>query len=114
MTRIEIFEPALCCAAGVCGPEPDETLVRFGEVLRRTETELAGRVTLTRTLLNQHPMRFAQVPAVFDILKRKGVKALPIVVVNGAIAVEGVYPSFQQIAEWSQSEGGTPQEGNQP
>jgi hypothetical protein len=114
VTQIEIFEPAMCCATGVCGPEPDATLVSFGETVRRVESDLAGSVTLTRTLLNQHPMRFAQVPVVFDILKRKGVKALPIVVVNGSIAVEGVYPSFQQIAEWSQSEGSTAREGNQP
>lgn len=26
---IEIFEPALCCSTGVCGPEVDESLVRF-------------------------------------------------------------------------------------
>ncbi len=101
MTQIEIFEPALCCATGVCGPEPDETLVRFGEAVRRAETELAGRVTLSRTLLNQQPMRFTQVPPVFDIIKRKGVQALPIVVVNGSVVLEGAYPTFEQIVGWS-------------
>jgi len=101
MTQIEIFEPALCCATGVCGPELDTTLVRFGEAVRRAETELAGRVALTRTLLNQQPMRFTQVPAVFDIIKRKGVSALPVVVANGHVVLEGVYPTFEQIVGWS-------------
>ncbi len=101
MTQIEIFEPALCCATGVCGPEPDTILVHFGEVVRRAETELAGRVALTRTLLNQHPMRFTQVPAVFAIIKSKGVRALPVVVVNGSVALEGGYPTFEQIAAWA-------------
>lgn len=101
MTQIEIFEPALCCATGVCGPEPDEVLVRFGEAVRRVETELAGRAVLTRTLLNQKPMRFAQVPAVFAIIKSKGVSALPLVVVNGSVVLEGGYPTFEQIAGWS-------------
>jgi hypothetical protein len=105
MTHIEIFEPALCCATGVCGPEPDETLVRFGETVRRTETELAGRAVLTRTLLNQQPMRFTQVPPVFDIIKRKGVSALPVVVVNGSVALEGAYPTFEQIVAWSDNGG---------
>ncbi len=101
MTQIEVFEPALCCATGVCGPEPDEVLVRFGEAVRRVETELAGRVVLTRTLLNQQPMRFTQVPSVFDIIKRKGVTALPIVAVNGSVTLEGGYPTFDQIVAWS-------------
>lgn len=101
MTLIEIFEPALCCATGVCGPEPDEVLVRFGEAVRRVETELAGRAVLTRTLLNQKPMRFTQVPAVFAIIKSKGVSALPLVVVNGSVALEGAYPTFEQIVGWS-------------
>jgi len=113
MTHIEIFEPALCCATGVCGPEPDETLVRFGETVRRTETELAGRVVLSRTLLNQQPMRFTQVPAVFDIIKSRGVSALPVVVVNGSIVLEGGYPTFEQIEGWSNN-GGRVMGGKRP
>ncbi len=104
MTQIEIFEPALCCATGVCGPEPDTTLVRFGEVVRRTETELVDRVVLSRVLLNQQPMRFTQVPAVFDLLKRRGVSVLPIVLVNGSVSLEGTYPTFEQIVGWSGSD----------
>lgn len=105
MTQIEIFEPALCCATGVCGPEPDDTLVRFGETVRRVEAELAEKVRLTRLLLNQQPMRFAQVPAVFAIIKTKGVGALPVVVVNGSVAQEGAYPTFEQIEGWSNNGG---------
>ena len=105
MTKIEIFEPALCCATGVCGPEPDETLVRFGEMVRRTESELAGRVVLSRILLNQQPMRFTQAPAVFDLIKSRGVGVLPVVLVNGAVALQGAYPTFDQIEGWSTSGG---------
>ncbi len=105
MKEIEIFEPALCCATGVCGPEPDETLVRFGETVRRTEAELAGRVRLSRLLLNQQPMRFAQTPAVFTIIKNRGVAALPVVVADGKVVLEGAYPTFEQIEEWSKNEG---------
>jgi hypothetical protein len=113
MTKIEIFEPALCCATGVCGPEPDAVLVHFGEVMRRVETELVGRVALTRTLLNQQPMRFTQVPVVFDIIKSRGVSALPIVVVNGSIVLEGSYPTFEQIEGWSNN-GGRVMGGKRP
>ena len=29
MSRIEVFEPALCCATGVCGEDVDQALVTF-------------------------------------------------------------------------------------
>ncbi len=29
MTKIEIFDPALCCSTGVCGTEADQALVPF-------------------------------------------------------------------------------------
>ena len=29
MTKIEIFDPALCCSTGVCGTEVDQALVTF-------------------------------------------------------------------------------------
>jgi hypothetical protein len=29
MTELFVFDPALCCSTGVCGPEVDPALVRF-------------------------------------------------------------------------------------
>jgi hypothetical protein len=29
MGKIEVFEPALCCATGVCGEDVDQSLVTF-------------------------------------------------------------------------------------
>ena len=29
MAKIEVYDPAMCCSTGVCGPEPDEQLARF-------------------------------------------------------------------------------------
>lgn len=29
MKTIQIFDPALCCSSGVCGPETDPALVAF-------------------------------------------------------------------------------------
>ena len=30
---IRVYEPALCCATGVCGPDLDQTLVQFTAAL---------------------------------------------------------------------------------
>jgi hypothetical protein len=29
MTRIQVFDPAMCCPTGICGPSVDPNLVRF-------------------------------------------------------------------------------------
>jgi hypothetical protein len=29
MTRVEVFDPPLCCSTGVCGPNVDPVLIRF-------------------------------------------------------------------------------------
>lgn len=29
MSKVEVFEPALCCATGICGEDVDQRLVRF-------------------------------------------------------------------------------------
>lgn len=33
MKTIEIFDPALCCSSGVCGPSVDPKLVRMSNVV---------------------------------------------------------------------------------
>jgi hypothetical protein len=29
MERLDIYDPAMCCSTGVCGPQVDPVLVRF-------------------------------------------------------------------------------------
>ena len=33
MKKIEIFDPAMCCSTGVCGPSIDPDLLRIATVL---------------------------------------------------------------------------------
>jgi len=33
MSKLEVFEPAMCCATGVCGVDVDPTLVLFSSAL---------------------------------------------------------------------------------
>lgn len=33
--KIQIYDPAMCCSTGVCGPSVDPELVRIQEALRR-------------------------------------------------------------------------------
>lgn len=56
MARIRVWEPALCCNTGVCGPDVDEALVAFTADL----AALRGQgVDIARHNLANDPMAFA-------------------------------------------------------
>ena len=98
MSTIEIFEPALCCSTGVCGPDVPQELVTFSadlDWLRSQGTEV-GRFNLA-----SEPVAFAGKPAVLDFLQVSGSEGLPLVLVNGAVAMAGRYPSRAELARWA-------------
>ena len=41
MTKINlvIYEGAMCCSTGVCGPEPNKELIELNEALKRLQKE---------------------------------------------------------------------------
>lgn len=91
---IRVFDPALCCSTGVCGPGVDPELARFAADVAWLSTQ---GVTVERFNLAQQPGAFADTPAVKDALAR-GPQVLPLIVVGDRIAVEGAYPSRETLA----------------
>lgn len=94
---IQVFDKPMCCSTGICGPQVNQTLVRFAgdlDWLRRQG------VQVERYNLSQQPREFAQVAEVRAALQAKGVDALPIIRVNGRIVCQGTYPSRQVLASW--------------
>ncbi|MEQ8235933.1 MAG: arsenic metallochaperone ArsD family protein, partial [Syntrophomonadaceae bacterium] len=49
MKKIEIFDPAMCCATGVCGPAIDPELMRIATVINSLKEKgiLIGRYGLS-------------------------------------------------------------------
>ena len=91
---IRVFDPAMCCSTGVCGPSVDAELARFAadvDWLRKQG------VAVERYNLSQQPAAFATTAAVKEALTR-GVEVLPLVLVGDRIAVEGAYPSRETLA----------------
>ncbi len=39
MTKLEVYDPAMCCSTGVCGPEVDPALVTFAADLKWVEAQ---------------------------------------------------------------------------
>lgn len=94
--RIEVFEPAMCCATGVCGPNVDPNLVRFAEDVEWLRDQ---DVDVQRHSLSQDPKAFAANLTVRDRLTSRGPDCLPIVLVGGEVRWEGAYPTRSALSE---------------
>lgn len=98
MTKLEVFDPPMCCSSGVCGPAVDPTLVRFSADFHW----LAGQgVHVERYSLSQEPQAFLSNPAVKAALNQEGKTCLPLILVNGAIVCKGRYPSRNELAQYA-------------
>lgn len=95
MKTIEVFDPAMCCSTGICGPSVDPALVRFAADL---DWLAAQGVTVERFNLAQQPGAFAERPAVTEALNAKGEDALPLLLADGVAVSEGRYPSRAELA----------------
>lgn len=98
MAKIQVFDPALCCSTGVCGVEVDQQLVGFS-----ADVDWAKQfgADIERFNLAQQPMAFAENPVVKDFLERSGADALPLILIDGQIAMAGRYPNRTELARWA-------------
>lgn len=98
MAKLQIFDPALCCSTGVCGTEVDQALVDFSanvDWLKRT----GGQIE--RFNLAQQPMAFVENVIAKAFLERSGAEALPLVLIDGEIALAGRYPTRKELARFA-------------
>jgi hypothetical protein len=91
---LRVFDPALCCSTGVCGPSIDPELARFAADVQWLQQQ---GVTVERFNLSQQPAAFAETPSVKAALAR-GTEVLPLILVGDRIAAEGAYPSRETLA----------------
>lgn len=98
MTIVQVFDPAMCCSTGVCGPSVDPRLVRFAADLDWLKSQ---GVSVERFNLSQEPRAFAENAAVKDALEVAGEAALPLVQVDGEVKSRGVFPSRDELAVWA-------------
>ncbi|PRO65949.1 arsenite efflux transporter metallochaperone ArsD [Alkalicoccus urumqiensis] len=95
--KIEVFDPALCCSTGVCGPDVDPALTKMAKL--HLDVEKAG-YELKRYNLAQEPGPFVETPSIQKLLEDKGPDGLPAVTVDGELKKEGSYPDAAEVAAW--------------
>jgi AhpD family alkylhydroperoxidase len=92
-----VFDPAMCCSTGVCGPSVDPQLARFSADLGWLKEQ---GVKVERFNLSQQLGAFVEHAPVKLALETKGEDALPLILVDGQVKSTGTYPSREQLAEW--------------
>lgn len=95
MKTIQVYDPAMCCSTGVCGPEVDPKLVQFAADLQRLQEQ---GVEVRRFNLAQNPAAFVENELVRTALTEKGEVALPLVFVGEKALASGTYPTREELA----------------
>ena len=98
MTTIHVFDPASCCSSGVCGADADRELINFSADVDWAKQQGAA---IERFNLAQQPMAFADNPTVKAFLERSGAEALPLILVDGEVALAGRYLNRNELARWT-------------
>ena len=97
--KIEMYEPAMCCSTGVCGPAIDPVLVKLQETLRLIGEQTGGAVKVERFNLSSAPKAFVDNAAVSALLKNEGNGVLPLTFIDGVLLAKGKYPTAVDFQE---------------
>ncbi len=94
--KIEIYDPAMCCSSGLCGPAIDPVLVKVNDAILALKRQ---NVEVERFNLTQQTKLYMENKTVADLLHKNGKKVLPITFVNGELFKSGAYPSYEDLCK---------------
>jgi len=95
--KIVIYDPPMCCSSGVCGPNPNQTLMDFQNILE--EVRRMG-LMVERYIITQSPEKFRENPQVIKMIQEHQLNALPITAVDGIIDKSGSYPTLEEFKKF--------------
>ena len=95
MIRLQVFDPAMCCSTGICGPSVDPALPRFAADLEWLKSK---GLVVERYNLAQDVAAFTNNPLVKAALNSSGTACLPLLLLDGDIVAEGAYPTREELA----------------
>lgn len=101
MAELEIFDPAMCCSTGVCGPSIDTELMRMATVINSLK---AKGIEIKRHGLSSEPIDFVTNKVVNGLLQTEGAEVLPITLLNGEVAKTMKYPTNEELSNWLETE----------
>ena len=101
MKNIEIFDPAMCCSTGVCGPSIDPELMRMATVINSLKEK---GIVIKRHGLANEPQDFISNKVISDILQKEGADILPVTLVDGKVIKTKKYPTNEELSQWLEVE----------
>jgi hypothetical protein len=97
MKKMVIFDPAMCCSTGVCGPSVDKNLLRVSTLLNRLDKK---GVKVERHNLQENPKAYVDNADVNKLLDDEGVGVLPITIVDGKVVKTVEYPTNEEFVNF--------------
>lgn len=97
MSKLEVYDPPMCCKSGICGEHPDFVLVNFASDL---EWLKAQGVEVVRHGLSLEPTEFTKNQEVSRLMEEEGSKCLPIIIFDDKVVFKGDYISRVNLAEY--------------
>lgn len=97
MKKIEIFDPAMCCETGICGPSIDQELLMVATLIQGLKEKGAD---ISRYGLATNPQQFVENKVVNDLLQLEGADILPLILVDGKVEKQKSYPTESEFLGW--------------
>ena len=96
MAHIAIYDPAGCCATGVCDPSMSEDMAQFASAIQGLTEQ---GVDVERYELSSQPAAFVENAVVKSALDTDGVDCLPLIIVDGEIVSKGAYLNRADLSD---------------
>lgn len=94
--KLQVFDPAMCCTTGVCGPGVDPQLARIAADLEWLKSK---GINVERYNLAQDVAQFASNSTIKQFLNSQGTKCLPMILVDGTVVSQSSYPTREELSE---------------
>lgn len=95
-SKLELFEPAMCCETGLCGVGVDTNLLKVAAVLENLKKQ---GVQIIRYNLKSKPIAFISNTDVNKLLNNDN-DILPITIIDGKVMLTKRYPTENELYEW--------------
>ena len=96
MKEMIIFDPAMCCSTGVCGPYVDPQLLRVSTVLNKLKNK---GIIVKRYNLTNNPQAFVDNTTINQLLNSDGVDVLPVTILDGKVVKTKTYPTNEEFSK---------------
>lgn len=97
MKKMIIFEPAMCCPTGVCGPSVNKELLRVSMVINNLKS---NGVVIERHNLSNNPQIFVDNKVINELLNKDGIEILPVIMVDDHVVKTKGYPTNEEFCSF--------------